>query len=95
MRRLVVLIPLVALIGCANVTTMKINRTPDGALSINSGKDVSIGSLSYSSPSGETLDIEDYTSNASAAAIDAQAAREQQMIDGIIKALQAGAALKP
>lgn len=94
MRQFVLAMVIVAA-GCANVTTMKISRTPDGALSINSGKDVSIGSLSYSAPSGETLDVQDYTSNANTAAIDAQAAREQQIIDGVIEALKTGAALKP
>lgn len=82
-----------ASLGCANVTTMKINRMADGSLSINSGKDVSIGALNYTSKTGETLSIQRYTSNSNSAAIEAQAVREKQIIDGITNALQAGAAL--
>lgn len=93
MRKLLSIVALVSLTGCANITTMKINRAPDGTLSINSGKDVTIGSLSYSAPSGEKLDVKEYTSNANSAAIAEQAVREKQIIDGLMNALQAGAAM--
>lgn len=82
------------LTGCANVTTMKINKNVDGSLSINSGKDVSIGSLDYRNlKSGESLKVEKYTSNANTDVINAQTAREKAYIDGIISAIAAGAGL--
>lgn len=94
MKRLIVVLA-VALAGCANVTTMKISRTPNGALTIDSGKDVSLDHLTYESPSGEKLDVSGYSSNANSAAIDAQTAREKQVLEGFIDALKAGAALRP
>ena len=92
MTRNVVLL-LVLFAGCANVTTMKINRAADGTLAINSGKDVSIDALSYKAPNGETLEVKGYTSNANTAAIAAQAAREKQIIDGVLTGIQTGAKL--
>lgn len=91
--KLVMVLTLYGIVGCANVTTMKLTRDPNGAIAINSGKDVTFGSLSYSAPTGEKLDVKDYSSNANTAAISAQAAREAQIIEGVIDAFQAGAAL--
>lgn len=93
MSKVLIVCTLLGFVGCANVTTMKLNRSPDGAIAISSGKDVTFGSLSYSTPAGEKLDVKDYSSNANTAAISAQSAREAQIIEGIISAFQAGAAM--
>ena len=85
---------LAACASCANVTTTRIYRASDGQIHISSGKDVKIEYLRYSySPTGGevTVEVQGYSSNASADAINAQAQREQQVISGVLKAVEIGA----
>lgn len=83
-----------ALCGCANVTTTRIMRSANGQIIISSGKDVKIEKLHYSySPVDGTVEVvmSGYSSNANTDAINAQAQREQQVINGVITAVQLGA----
>src|SRR5712671_2698154 len=79
---------LIFLVGCfANVTTTKISHLPDGTIKIDSGKDVKIGSLHFEEGSAR-LDVSDYSSNASAAVVEAQGKREVDQLTAINAILQ-------
>jgi hypothetical protein len=97
-RSAVVLALLVS--GCAspwftpNVTTMTLTFNADGSVRVSSGKDVKLDTLTFTDPkSGITLDVKGYSSAANTDAINAQAAREQIQIDGMIRAMQTGASM--
>lgn len=80
--------------GCVNVTTTTVRRDPDGAVRVSSGKDVHFDKLIFQEdPHGGTvtLVVHGYSSNASVDAINAQAQREQQVITGVLKAVEIGA----
>lgn len=91
------LVLLALLAGCANVTTMKLEKLPSGAIKVDSGKDVRFKGLHYRTATGEQLDITDYSSNANTDAINAQGKREVDLTnaaaDAVLKGLAAGAGL--
>lgn len=77
-----------ALSSCfPNVTTTKISHLPDGTIRIDSGKDVKIGNLHFKEGSAE-LDVANYSSNASAAVVEAQGKREVDQLTAINAILQ-------
>ena len=84
---------LVLLLCCAscvpNVTTTRITRAKDGTVTINSGKDVSIGSLALDDgPLHMTL--KGYSANANTEAIKAEGERETARINAIAAAVAQG-----
>lgn len=78
--------------GCANVTTTKIYRGTDGALRIESGKDVKMETLTIDVAPGNryVVKITGYSSNANVDVIQAQSARETAIAAGAIQAIEAG-----
>lgn len=84
-------IVLVAFLGCTNVSTMKIHHAPDGTITVSSGKDVTAKVIDFREGNA-VLHIENYSSSINTSAIDAQAARELQVIDGVLRAVEVGKA---
>lgn len=86
---------LLVLTACANVTTTKISRTRGGDLRIDSGKDVTIGALTFEDGGGTRLTLKGYSSAANTAVISAQGTREVDLTnaiaDAVLKAVAAGA----
>jgi hypothetical protein len=70
--------------GCTNVTSTIVKRTTDGSIVINSGKDVTIGYLSYTT---NGLVISNYSSSVNVQTIQAQSARESALAEGVAKGI--------
>lgn len=93
MKRLGMILALAVLgSACANVTTTKIYRGPDGELRLESGKDVQIGEVVIDVAPGDryVVKMKDYSSNANVDVITAQSAREAAIAAGAIQAIEAG-----
>lgn len=97
MRTLTVLAML--LVGCANVTSTKLTRKPDGTYIFNGGQNAALEGFAVQDH-GATLSIKKLSETTSVDAINAEANREIGLVnavaDAVLKAVAAGAgAMKP
>jgi hypothetical protein len=93
MPRVLMLLAAMAVVSCANTTTMVIKQNRDGSISVNSGKDVKAERVEFRRGDEEVV-VVGYSSMANADVINAQSAREvsltQAITAAVLQALQAG-----